>query len=80
MSKPYEGKFVAGSKVRVKPEAELARFAREWKYHNPLTAEQLAYAGVLTTVKDLGYYHGGDVLYQLDGVPGVWHERCLGAP
>jgi hypothetical protein len=25
----------------------------------------------------VGFYHGGDPLYSLDGVPGVWHERCL---
>ena len=25
----------------------------------------------------VGYYHGGDVLYELEGVPGVWHEVCL---
>lgn len=23
------------------------------------------------------YYHGGDELYWLKGVPGVWHEQCL---
>jgi alkylation response protein AidB-like acyl-CoA dehydrogenase len=25
-------------------------------------------------------YLGGDVLYVLDGVPGIWHEVCLLAP
>jgi hypothetical protein len=24
-----------------------------------------------------GYYHGGDVLYTLTGVRGIWHEQCL---
>jgi hypothetical protein len=25
----------------------------------------------------VGFYHGGDVLYVLEGIPGVWHESCL---
>ena len=25
----------------------------------------------------VGFYHGGDALYELEGVPGVWHEVCL---
>lgn len=29
--------------------------------------------------REIGYYHGGDELYWLKGVPGVWHERCLKA-
>ena len=24
-----------------------------------------------------GFYHGGDELYKLKGMPGVWHEQCL---
>lgn len=23
------------------------------------------------------FYHGGDELYELKGVPGLWHEACL---
>lgn len=30
-------------------------------------------------VEKVGFYHGGDPLYKLDGVPGVWHEECLEA-
>jgi hypothetical protein len=30
-------------------------------------------------VRDVGFYHGGDVLYHLDGAPGIWHEVCLHA-
>jgi hypothetical protein len=22
-------------------------------------------------------HHGGDELYKLKGVPGIWHEQCL---
>jgi hypothetical protein len=29
---------------------------------------------------EVGFYHGGDVLYTLDGIPGLWHEQCLVGP
>ena len=28
-------------------------------------------------VEGVSFYHGGDVLYQLKGVPDLWHEICL---
>jgi hypothetical protein len=28
-------------------------------------------------VAAIGYYHGGDVLYTLNDIPGIWHEQCL---
>ena len=80
MSKPYEAQFPEGTQVRVKDLESLDRFAREWKYHNPLTREQLPFAGVVARVSEIGYYHGGDVLYKLDGIPGIWHEECLASP
>jgi hypothetical protein len=55
----------------------LDGFAKTWKYHDPLMPEQLAFAGREATVKSVGFYHGGDVLYVLNDVPGIWHERCL---
>lgn len=50
---------------------------REWPYHHQLQGEQLAYADSVTTVRAVSFYHGGDVLYELDAVPGTWHEVCL---
>ncbi len=55
----------------------FARFRLNWKWHHPLEDVQIAFAGQLTAVATVGYYHGGDVLYTLDGVPGIWHEACL---
>jgi len=40
---------------------------------------QLNYANHIAEVKSFGFYHGGDVLYELKGVPGIWHEQCLEA-
>ena len=55
----------------------LASFLATWHHHHPLTPEQLAWAGRPATVAEVGFYHGGDVLYSLGGVPGIWHEQCL---
>jgi hypothetical protein len=74
---PYKASHAEGSSVRVAERKGLEDFARTWKLHNPLTPEQFAFAGRETTVKSVGYYHGGDVLYVLQDLPGVWHERCL---
>ena len=57
--------------------SRLEQFRRAWTMHNPLSEAQLAFAGKQATVKALGFYHGGDVLYELIDVPGVWHEECL---
>lgn len=77
MSPPYKASHALGSAVRVADRMVLDDFAKTWKLHNPLTTEQLAFAGYDSTVKSVGFYHGGDALYVLKDVPGVWHEQCL---
>ncbi len=74
---PYGERFPVGASVRVVSLPELTRFAREWQWHHPLQPEQLTFAGVAAKVSEVGFYHGGDVLYQLDGLPGIWHQQCL---
>jgi hypothetical protein len=49
------------------------------QYHNELEPEQLDYAGRAAKVKEVSFFHGGDEIYTLQGVPGVWHEECLTA-
>ena len=71
--------LTSGATPRIEERMVLDNFAKTWTLHNPLTAEQLAFAGHEATVKSVGYYHGGDVLYVLHDVPGVWHEQCLKA-
>jgi hypothetical protein len=46
---------------------------------SPLQPEQLAHAGAIAEVEEVGFYHGGDVLYNLKNIPGIWHEQCLSA-
>ena len=63
--------------IRVKERDALELFKKEWRYHNPLQSAQFACAGREGTVTTVSFYHGGDVLYTLEGMPGVWHEQCL---
>ena len=79
MAALYQERYKVGSKVRVADSAFLQDFMHSWRRHHPLRPELVTYAGVKTTVKSIGYYHGGDCLYELEGVPGTWHEQCLAA-
>jgi len=77
---PHESMFEIGDAVRIEDRETLERFRAEWMFHNPLSDEQIAYAGRSATVRKVGFYHGGDELYELDGIPGVWHLPNLSEP
>lgn len=74
---PYKADFPEGSSVRIKPREALDDFLRTWKYHDPIKDFQLKYAGQIAIVRSVGFYFGGDELYTLEGVPGIWNECCL---
>jgi hypothetical protein len=74
---PYNYDFLKGSKVRVKERAFLESFRQNWNYHDPLQLQQLDFAGKESVVICLGIYFGGDELYLLADIPGIWHEQCL---
>jgi len=76
----YKEAFPVGTVVTVRDRDELDAFAESWKYHNPIASSQLSQAGTSARVAKIGFYHGGDVLYELEGIPGVWHECCLRVP
>ena len=76
---PYNIEFPKGTRVRIASRPELERFQQEWRYHNPLQPEQLAFADHVSTVARIGFYHGGDELYWFHDIPGTWHECCLRA-
>jgi hypothetical protein len=75
----YKEKYPVGTIVRIASLDFLQAFKRDWKYHHPLQDEQLQFAGTMDKVKSVGFYHGGDVIYQLEGAPGTWHEEVLGS-
>ncbi len=73
----YQEAFPVGCKVVVVERNDLAEFRAKWKLHHPLVEEQLAFAARAAQVESVGFYHGGDVLYKLKDIPGIWHECCL---
>ena len=73
----YKETFPKGSKVKIANRAFLENFLLTWKLHNKLKTEQLDYADQIAEVESIGFYHGGDQLYKLKGIPKIWHERCL---
>jgi hypothetical protein len=75
----YRESFSVGSQVRVADRPYLEAFRNTWHLHNPLQEPQLEFAGRTAAVARVGFYHGGDVLYELEGLPGIWHEHCLAA-
>jgi hypothetical protein len=70
-------KYPAGALVRVVSPRELERFFRSWKFDHPLRPEQLQYGGQSARVVRSMMYGGGNILYELDGIPGIWHEACV---
>ena len=76
---PYRAEFPKGTKVKTAERTFLEDFHRTWKFHHKLRPEQLSYADKVAKVKSVGFYHGGDELYELKGIPGFWHEQCLRA-
>ena len=76
----YTEQFQAGTRVQIVSRERLEEFKRSWRYHHPLTVEQLAFAGRPAVVRKVGFHRGGDVLYELEGIPGTRHEQCLVSP
>jgi len=76
---PYRELFPKGSTVEIASRESLEEFLENWKLHHKLNPDQLNSAGKIAKVKSVGFYHGGDVLYELHGAPGIWHEQCLKA-
>jgi hypothetical protein len=75
---PYSERYPVGSPVKIATLEELEEFMRTYKYHHALVPEQLRYAGMLTIVRTVEYYHGGDVIYTLEGTEKfAWLEPCL---
>ena len=71
--------FEIGTEVRIADRAFLENFLEAGQYHNELEPEQLEYAGRVAKVREVSFFHGGDEIYTLEGIPGVWHEECLTA-
>ncbi|HTV58679.1 MAG TPA: hypothetical protein VMJ93_07385 [Verrucomicrobiae bacterium] len=71
--------FQVGAEVKIAGRDFLEKFLEEGQYHNELEPEQLEFAGRVARVKSVELFHGGDEIYTLEAIPGVWHEECLSA-
>lgn len=71
--------FEVGSEVRIADRPFLEEFLEAGQYHNELEPEQLDFAARTAKVENVEFFHGGDEIYKLAGIPGVWHEECLSA-
>jgi hypothetical protein len=74
---PYKELFSVGQRVRIRASEALVNFQKSWTLHHPISDEMVSFADTSAVVKSVGFYHGGDVLYVLENVPGTWHEGCL---
>jgi len=70
-------KYLPGDTVRIADQKVLEQFFLTWKLHHPLVADQIPLGGQTATIKTSMMYHGGDILYELVEVPGIWHQQLL---
>ena len=73
----YHSAFNGGENVAIADVNTLREFQKSWKWHHPLSDEQLTHAGKRDWISKVGYYHGGTPLYEFVSIPGIWHESCL---
>jgi hypothetical protein len=71
-------KFRDGTTIHLAERATLDEFFRTYDGHHRLEANQLESGGKVAIVRASYMYHGGDMLYELEGLPGLWHEQLLG--
>jgi hypothetical protein len=80
MSKFYGlDKFQIGETVQIASREILDEFSRTWKFHHPLQSSQFQHAGRTARITNSFMYHGGDILYELETVPGLWHQQLVAA-
>ena len=73
----HGAKFPLGSSVRIKSTGQLEGFSRSGKLRYPPSGEQMEYGGQTDSVRRITFSIRGDVLYELEKAPGMWHEQLL---
>jgi hypothetical protein len=74
----YNALLAREADVRIADEGLLRQFMRpQYAYHHPVQVGMIEHAGEVAKIAEVAYYHGGDPLYTLYLVPGLWHEACL---
>lgn len=70
-------KFPEGSKVKIADKKTLEDFRKKWVFHHKLDDEQLKFAGKTGKIVKRTTFRNGDILVELEGIPGTWHEKCF---
>src|ERR1700733_7625734 len=74
---PHDARFPLGSSVRIKSTGQLEGYGRSGKLRYPPSGKQMAYGGAADSVRRITFSLRGDVLYELEKAPGMWHEQLL---
>lgn len=74
---PQSMKFPIRSSVRLKSSGTLRAFRLPGRLRFPPSEEQLAYGGQIDSVRRITFSVEGDVMYELETAPGMWHEQLL---
>ncbi len=74
---PQSAKFPPGSPVRIKSIGQLEAFSRNGRLRYPPSGNQIAYGGQADSVRRITFSIRGDVLYELEVAPGLWHKELL---
>jgi hypothetical protein len=73
----HGAKFPLKSSVRIKSTGQLEGFSRSGKLRYPPSGEQMEHGGQTDSVRRITFSIRGDVLYELEKAPGMWHEQLL---
>jgi hypothetical protein len=73
----HRAKFPLSSFVRIKSTGELEAFRLNGKLRFPPSEKQVAHGGESDAVRRITSSVRGDVLYELEMAPGLWHEELL---
>src|ERR1017187_1090437 len=76
-SNAHHAKFPLRSFVRIKSTGQLEAFRRNAKLRFPPSEKQVAHGGESDAVRRITSSVMGDVLYELEMAPGLWHEELL---
>lgn len=74
---PQTTKFPIGSSVRIKSTGQLKVFRLPDILRFPPSEMQVGYGGQIDSVRRVTLSIMGDVLYELELAPGMWHEQLL---
>ena len=72
-----KAEFEVGSEVRIADRAFSRVFSKPGSTTTSSSPSSSNTPAASAKVKDVTFFHGGDEIYTLEGIPGVWHEECL---